>query len=286
MRAQLEQALRESLPDAGPELARASGEIADAIHAKWPLDWVDGAAFARYLAHRIDPGLPAAAALGELWVVDLYLASAVAGGVQAALAAFDRILRTDLPPAIRTIEASVDGIEEILQIMRERLLVPVSGVIRLESYSGHGPLGAWLRVSALRTALQRKRRRQPELAADDELGAILDLAPNAEVKVLAQQVGSDLRTALRAAIASQPARMRAVMRMYYVDDRGVEDIGRVYNVHASTVSRWLQKARTDILALTRQELVKRLQTSQVDSLLGHAASLEISLESLLRSSGS
>ncbi|MDB4957645.1 MAG: putative DNA-binding regulatory protein [Myxococcales bacterium] len=196
------------------------------------------------------------------------------------------MLVTDLPPAIRTIDGNADVIDEVLQQLREKLLVPAEGqtVLRLESYSGHGPIGAWLRVSALRTALTLKRRQQPEIAPEDELDAILDLAPNAEVKVLAHQLGGDLRLALRTAIAAQPARIRAVMRLYYGDGRGVEDIGRVYNVHASSISRWLAKARVDILAATRSDLVTRLGTpsSQVDSLLGHAASLEISLESLLR----
>jgi RNA polymerase sigma-70 factor, ECF subfamily len=285
VRKELEQGLSESLPDAG-ELGDVCSDIVAAVSAKWPLDWVDGGQFARYLARRLDPGVDVAAGLAEVWIADLYLACAVSAGVHAALTAFDKILRTDLPPAIRTIDGKPDAIDEVLQLLREKLLVPTDGALRLESYSGHGPLGGWLRVSALRTALSLKRRRQPELAPDDELGAILDLAPNAEVKVLAQQVGGDLRASLRAALAAQPARIRTVLRMYYADNQGVEDIGRVYNVHASTVSRWLAKARADILAHTRAELVTRLQTSQVDSLLGHAASLEISLESLLRTSPS
>ena len=282
LRKELEQGLKASLPDARG-LDAACDNIIAAIGAKWPLDWIDGGQFGRYLARRIDPGVDAAAALGEVWIADLYLACAVVAGVQDALVAIDRIITTDLPPAIRSIDNSPDAIDEVLQLLREKLLVPSGGIMRLESYSGHGPLGGWLRVSALRIALSLKRRRQPEIAPDDELTAILDLAPNAEVKVLAQQVGNDLRASLRAAIAAQPPRIRTVMRMYYVDERGVEEIGRVYNVHASTVSRWLAKARADILAHTRAELVTRLQTSQVDSLLGHAASLEISLESLLRS---
>jgi len=281
VRKELEQGLIESFPDA-PSLDGACSDIVTAVAAKWPLDWIDGGHFARYLARRLDPGIELTTALAEVWIADLYLACAVIAGVHGALSAFDKILRTDLPPAIRTIDSKPDAIDEVLQVLREKLLVPADGALRLESYSGHGPLAGWLRVSALRTALSLKRRRQPELAPDDELAAILDLAPNAEVKVLAQQVGSDLRASLRAALAAQPARMRTVLRMYYADNQGVEDIGRVYNVHASTVSRWLAKARADILAHTRAELVMRLHTSQVDSLLGHAASLEISLESLLR----
>ena len=285
VRKELEQGLIESLPDARG-IGEACNDVVAAVSAKWPLDWIDGGHFGRYLARRLDPGVELPSALAEVWIADLYLACAVAAGVPAALVAFDKILRTDLPPAIRTIDGKPDAIDEVLQLLREKLLVPSGGTLRLESYSGHGPLGGWLRVSALRIALSLKRRRHPELAPDDELSAILDLAPNAEVKVLAQQVGSDLRASLRAALAAQPARIRTVLRMYYVDNQGVEDIGRVYNVHASTVSRWLAKARADILTQTRAELVTRLQTSQVDSLLGHAASLEISLESLLRTSPS
>ncbi len=281
LRRELEQGLIESLPDAG-DLGGMCSDIVTAVAAKWPLDWIDGGQFARFLARRLDPGVDLANGLAEIWIADLYLACAVIAGVHGALVAFDKILRSDLPPAIRTIDGKPETIDEVLQLLREKLLVPVDGALRLESYSGHGPLAGWLRVSALRTALSLKRRRQPEVAPDDELASILDLAPNAEVKVLAEQVGSDLRASLRAALAAQPARIRTVLRMYYADNQGVEDIGRVYSVHASTVSRWLAKARADILAQTRAELVTRLHTSQVDSLLGHAASLEISLESLLR----
>lgn len=264
------------------DVERVTELVVAAVEGRWPLGWIDGGAFGRYLAGRIDPALDAASAFGELWIADLYLACATLAGVRAALAAFDRIVATELPPALRTVEADADAIDEVLQLLREKLLVPVAGAPRLEAYSGHGPLAGWLRVSALRIALSRKRRRQPQHLAEDELAEILDLAPNAEVKVLAQQVGADLRAALRAAMAAQPARIRAVLRMYYVDGHGVEAIGRVYNVHASSVSRWLAKARADILAQTRAELVTRLQTSQVDSLLGHVASLELSLASLLR----
>jgi len=281
-------ALVERHPDSpdGGALAVACEQAAAQITARWP-SWVEGHRFADYVAPRLDPGLPAAAALAEVWVADLYLTCAVTTGVAAATVALDRQLTTELPTAIRTIEPSPDGIDDVIQLLREKLLVPRNGALRLESYSGHGPLGAWLRVSALRIALSRRRRRHPEPHPDDELDASLDLAPNAEIKVLSRELGGDLRTALRAAVLAQPSRIRAVMRLYYADGHGVEDIGRVYNVHASTVSRWLAKARTDVLAHTRAELLGRLGTpaSQVDSLLGHAASLEISLESLLKSSG-
>ncbi len=268
------------------ELGQPEREIIDlgisTAVARWPA-WLEPATFGRYLARRLDPALPLGDAVRELAVADLYLACACVSQLPAAHAALEAAHVGNLRAALSTLDARADFIAEVLQQLREKILVPKDGETKLESYSGHGPLGAWLRVAAMRTALSLRRKREPELGLDDELDAVLDLAPNAEVRVIARELGDDLRETLRAAIAAQPSRTRAVMRMYYADHRGVEDIGRVYNVHASSVSRWLAKARTEILSLTRAALIaKRHSEASLDSLLGHAASLEISLESLLR----
>ena len=246
--------------------------------------WIDSASFGHYLGRRVDPGLPLVDALAELHVADLYLACACSRGNAAAQTMLQRTYTANLRAALATLDSRDDFIVEVLQNLWEKILVAHDGAVKIESYSGHGPLGAWLRVAAMRTALSMRRKRQPELAIDDELDAVLDLAPNAEIRAIARELGDDLRSTLRIAVAAQPSRTRAVMRMYYADNRGVEDIGRVYNVHASTVSRWLAKARTEILAHTRAELIARRHSeASLDSLLGHVASLEVSFDSLLRS---
>jgi len=267
-------------------LDAACADIVARVAARWPgTAWVEGVELGRYLARRIDPALPVVQALAEMWVADLYVACGCVRGIAAAHLALERDYFADLPLALRTLDSNDDFIAEVLQVTREKLLVARDGVARIEQYSGHGPLGAWLRVATMRTALTLRRRREPEPSQSDELEAMLDLAPNAEVKVLARQIGGDLRDALRAAIAAQPSRARAVLRMYYADDRTIEEIGRVYNVHASSVSRWLVKARGEILAATRAALLARHHSeSSLDGLLAHAASIEISFETLLRSS--
>lgn len=284
----VQRALREALNDASPEAAgddaleAACADVAAAVTARWPASWVDGASFGRYLAARLDPALAPAAALAELFAADLYLACACGRGVAAAQLAFEREYVAELPAVLRTVDASRDRVDEALQLLREKMLVAHAAPPRIEAYSGHGPLGAWLRVSATRIALSLRRREQPA-AADDDLAALLDPTASPEVRVLAARLGVDLKAAMQAAIAAQPARTRAVLRLYYADGHGVEEIGRVYRVHASSVSRWLAKARADILARTRAELCARLAVSpsEVDSLLGHAASVEISMASLL-----
>jgi RNA polymerase sigma-70 factor, ECF subfamily len=283
---ELRDALIDAIPDAADDLdlAAASADVAAAVAARWPA-WVDPASFAGYLAARLDPALAPAAAMAEVFAADLYLACACVRGVAAAHAAFEREYVAELPAVLRAIDASRDRVDEALQLLREKMLVARDGPPRLEAYSGHGPLGAWLRVSATRIALSLRRREQPLSTDGDDLATLLDPAAGADIRVLAARIGADLRAAMTAAIAAQPARTRAVMRLYYADGHGVEDIGRVYRVHASSVSRWLAKARADILARTRAELCARLtaSTSEIDSLLGHAASIEISVGSLLRS---
>lgn len=73
-----------------------------------------------------------------------------------------------------------------------------------------------------------------------------------------------------------PASFGAVLR---------QELGRIYRVHASTVSRWLAQAREAILLDTRKKLAAALAQSegQVESLLGLTHSLEVSLNTLLRS---
>src|SRR5262245_63422043 len=80
VRKELGQGLVETFPDAR-SLDGVCGDIVTAVAAKWPLDWVDGGHFARYLTRRLDPGVDPSAAIAEVWIADLYLACAVAAGV-------------------------------------------------------------------------------------------------------------------------------------------------------------------------------------------------------------
>jgi hypothetical protein len=92
-----------------------------------------------------------------------------------------------------------------------------------------------------------------------------------------------LARALRETIAAQPSRTRAVLRYYYGDRIGNDEIGAIYHVHASTVSSWLASARDAILAGTRKPLASEvgIAASEVDQLLGVTTSPEVRLQTLL-----
>ncbi len=231
----------------------------------------------------------AAPAASPEFEADLALARACLDGSREALAALDRLLAAACVPALRPIDPSPAFADEVIQVLRVKLLVGGGGGSddagpRLSTYAGRGPLGGFLRVAALRTAMSTKRDSGREVSIEDGLAQLADSATGPAAAHLRADKDEHLHAALRRAIAAQPSRTRAILRLYYGDAAGIEDIGRLYHVHASTVSRWLERARQDILAATRAELARalRLDASAIDSMLTSAPALDVSLGSLLR----
>ncbi|MFN0252539.1 MAG: hypothetical protein ACKV2T_37025 [Kofleriaceae bacterium] len=212
---------------------------------------------------------------------DLALAFACAHQDPAAL----RIVESTIVPALTRFLLSRGydqaRVDDVLQDIRHRFFVgDADEPPKILAYGGRGPLGAWLRVAALRVTLDTERRHWREQPLEDAL-----IAPaTTQLDPLREERMTLLRAALRVAIAALSTRQRAMTRLYYADSIGVDELGRMYRVHASTISRQLAQARVEILAHTRRALASAAQTnlSGVESLLQHAASLELDLHSLLR----
>jgi RNA polymerase sigma-70 factor (ECF subfamily) len=155
---------------------------------------------------------------------------------------------------------------------------------RIAGYSGRGPLGAWVRVAALRTAIDLVRRREPTVDAQAVARAPApDVDP--EAALLRARYQGEYETALRAALAMLTARDRSLLRMYFVDGLTVERIGVVYRVHRATVSRWIFAARSQLLDETYRLLGERLRlsASEFASLAALVQSrLDLSLSGILK----
>src|SRR5439155_1045051 len=78
---------------------------------------------------------------------DLYLACALARGDAAALAELEAVV---IPAAERGLRLADDARREVMQILREKMLVRGG----IASYDGRAPLAIWLRVCAARLALR------------------------------------------------------------------------------------------------------------------------------------
>lgn len=235
---------------------------------------VDPEAFLRFLA-----GHPEGLAHSE----DLYLAFACAQGTAPALEEFERRLESLVGAAIAHLRPDRIFLEEVLQRLRQKLLVSQAGAPpKLLEYGGRGSLAQWLRAVALREALnllaqQKSRGPQEPLSTLTELAAP---GPDPELALLKRRYAPEFKAALEAALQDLPVRERNFLRLFFIEGLTVEQIARMDGTHKSTVSRRMASAREQVLDGMRRQLQERLalSTSELDSLMGQLRSqLDLSL---------
>jgi RNA polymerase sigma-70 factor (ECF subfamily) len=214
---------------------------------------------------------------------DLYLACACALGVDAAIAAFDRVFLREVPLYIARIDASPAVATELQQVLREHLLVAEPGERpRIANYSGHGALGGWLRVVAIRRlrSLQRRERQAPS----DEIVSKLIADESDPVLALAKaRHGAQLAAAIKGAIAALSIRDRTLIKLHVLDGLTIDDLCGLYDVHRATVARWIVGLKRQLFDAVTQAMRAQLalDTSEVESLCAAVRSqLDVSLNGL------
>jgi len=243
---------------------------------------VSGEAFVRHVSTLLDATSPRPD-VSSLHVADLLVACGCVAGDQRAIAAFEAECIARVPVFLRSMRLAVSTIDEVKQLLRAKLLIPGSDGAppRIVLYSGRGRLASWVRVAATRTALDLLER---EAAHALPVEAPLVGGGNPELDYLRLRYRAEFEKAVRDAVASLPGRQRSLLRMHYVDGLNGEQLGAVYDVNRSTVSRWLAAANADLLERVRSTLSKsvRLTDSEIDS-LGHllVSHLALSAGSLL-----
>ena len=107
---------------------------------------------------------------------------------------------------------------------------------------------------------------------------------NPELELLKHQYADAFGAALRDAVAALEPRLRAVLRMSFVDALSIDQIGGVYAVHRATAARWIQRACDEVFDHTRKLLAERLRLSgtELDRMTALVQSqLDVSLSQLL-----
>jgi RNA polymerase sigma-70 factor (ECF subfamily) len=264
-------------------------QLLEVGRAAWPEVAVDGEAFVAHVAARLpDPGADPSA----LHAADLYLAFACGAGDARALAAFESRHLVEVPLFLAGVERAAADIEEVKQLLRERLFVASDegAPPKILDYSGRGALGSWLRVVALRVASNRRRalhaggadRHRP---FDDERDAASMLpSVDPELAIIKTRYKAELAAALREAFEHLTPRERLVFRMHFVDGLNIDRIGLVFQVHRATVARWIAAGRERLLARTMEGLGAKLRLvpSELESLVRVVqSSIDVSLFALL-----
>jgi RNA polymerase sigma-70 factor (ECF subfamily) len=200
---------------------------------------------------------------------DLFLACACRSGHPRAIAIFDAEILGQVARHVAAIDGSQAFADEVRQRLREKMLAPPAA--QIARYAGRGPLGGWVRVAAMRTALNLRRERvradrREQIAGED----LIPVAGDPELEMLRMRYANDVKEAFTATLASLTTDERNVIRMHYLDGLSIDDIGTAYGVHRATAARWIQNARARILEETERRLRDRLHgtPSEIASVIG------------------
>jgi RNA polymerase sigma-70 factor, ECF subfamily len=248
--------------------------LADA-RAVWPT--VDVAA--DVFTARVLAAVAAGATLDQVHASDLYLACGCAAGSRAALAMFEEAILSDVPTFLARFRRDAAFSDEVAQLLRHKLFVGPSP--KIAEYAGRGPLRAWVRVAAVRTAVNLLGAGETVPGSDRDEADVLD---GADVALLKARYRGPFRDALNASILALSTKERTLLRMHHVDGFTLDRLATVHRVHRATVARWLAAVRAQIVKGVRDRLVTELALSpaEVDSLATVIHSqLELSVGRLL-----
>ena len=236
----------------------ASEAAARDAAARWSPVPLAPAVFEAYVRERLSDDAPLHD-LSSLHVADLYLACACVHGDAAAWRELDRAYLSQIASYIARVDSSRAFADEVRQVLAERLLPAASDPPRLARYSGRGPLGAWMRVAAVRVARDLKRAVRP---ADplDETTTPVDPG-DVEVAFLKRQFAGEFESAFQAVLRSLAVDERNILRLHYLDGLSIEEVGRTYGVSRATAARSLASARATIIERVRAALAARIAPS-------------------------
>lgn len=197
--------------------------------------------------------------LERIMAADLYLACACARGIAPALAAFERVHLTQIPSILGYMHQSAAFVEDVGQMVRERLLVSNDGPPRIAEYSGRGALASWVKVVVTRMALDILRAVR-ELPDDDAVAQQALPAPDddPELAAMRRHYQPDFRRAVRDAFAMLSRERRHLLHLQYIEQLTTAEIGALFQVSQATASRWLQAARRAVRDETRRLLEERI----------------------------
>lgn len=199
---------------------------------------------------------------------DLYLVAACLDGDSAAIAVLEHDVMGAIRPSIVRACQPNGNADDIVQTTLTKLLVGPPEA-KLAQYTGKGPLLGWVRVIAVREALQAHRRTNKEFLSDEDLVvAPAGTAASVEMKMLRDMHGPSFGKAVQDAMKRLTAEQRALLRFSVRDGLSIDQIAPMLGIHRATAARRLEKARSDVFSHTQAILRERhgLSESEAKSL--------------------
>ncbi|MEZ4440067.1 MAG: sigma factor-like helix-turn-helix DNA-binding protein [Polyangiaceae bacterium] len=226
--------------------------------------------------------------LERLEGADLYLAVACLEGARGAAERLEASYGGDIDAVV-----SRQGLharrDEIRQRLRRDLIV--GGPSRppfLTTYGGRGSLKSWLKVVALRAAIDLAREEQKlrriEVRDDDVIFERAGAGHDAELMHLKEEYAPAVKRAFEAAFASLDRRDRQLLRFQYLDGLNLDQTAVLFQISRATAARHRSRASHRLLSATRRYLAQTLALSdrECDSVMKLVRSrLDLSMSRLL-----
>jgi RNA polymerase sigma-70 factor (ECF subfamily) len=191
---------------------------------------------------------------------ELFLACACAGRDRRALEVLQREYLARVGDYVAKTDPSPAFADEVRALLFEKLIVGES----IAEYSGAGPLGAFLRIAAARTALNLRRGKKNAPAEDDAPLKLKTAQPDPELDYLKSRYGKEFREAFRKVLGTLDAREKNLLSLYYLDGMSSPALAQAFKVHQATVRRWLEDVRERIVKETHGLLKERLELSSAE----------------------
>lgn len=219
---------------------------------------VDDATYLAYLGERTRATDPPTF-LARVDAAELYLVVACSRAELRAQQTFERAYFDEVRVGASRLACVPDELDEVRQGVRTALFSPDdNGHAKLLGLAGRGNLRALIRLIALRTGISlRRKRKDVSSGSEDQLLNIVDVGPTPSLALVKHEHRARFREALQAALATLDARQRTLMRLHELDGVSHARLATMYHVDRSTVTRWLARARADVLTETRRQLTQR-----------------------------
>jgi len=247
----------------------------------WPTIELAPEAFAEQLAPHATDGAPPR----DLRATDFYLTAACARRASGAIEAFEREHLRRVDAYLARMRVSRAFVDDVRQALREKLFVGKDGAApKIVEYGGKGALTSWMRVIAVRTAidLQRQRTEIVEPRSSELAGS----SPgDPEAAYIKEGYRAAFDEAVRTAVARLAPEQLYILRLHFIDGLTLDEVATKLAIHRATVARRIAVARAAVADHARQELRAKLgaSESEVESIIGLMQShLDVSLKGLLR----
>jgi RNA polymerase sigma-70 factor, ECF subfamily len=219
----------------------------------WPtLTW-DVATYRAWLVDACGNEHELATRLPSLDPAESVLCWTAGSGDAEAHRLFDLHYMHQVGPALRRFGGDAAFADEVAQRVRVKLLVATSGAhAPIARYALGTGLAGLVRTAAVREALSLRRgdkRSEPEATLDVVVGEA-----DPELRALKDRYAREFQRAFTAAVTELSAKDRHLLRLSLSAHASIDDIARMHQTHRATAARWLNAARDELAAKTRQHL--------------------------------